>query len=374
MNSFIPVNQPSLDGNEKKYVNECLDTGWISSEGPFVERFEHEMAALHGVKYGVSVSNGTAALELAFGALGLIEGDEVILPSFTIISCLRAVLLTGAKPILVDSDPYTWNMSIDEIVQKITPNTKCILAVHIYGLPVEIKSLIKIAKDKGIVVIEDVAEAIGLKYNGNLCGSFGDMSIYSFYPNKHITTGEGGMVLTNNKKYADYIKLYRNICFIPEKRFYHEDLAPNYRMTNIQAALGLAQLEKLNATVTKKRFIGELYQDLLRDFLEIQLPLSKTPNSENIYWVFGITLNPEVKHNNEYFIKEFAKNNIGTRLFFWPMHEQPISKKMDLFINESYPVSEKLGRRGFYLPSGLTITENEIMTVVKTFKNLLEKA
>ena len=244
MQNFIPVNEPLLDGNEKKYINECIDTGWISSEGPFVERFEKSFAEYNSRKYGIAVSNGTAALEIAVAALGLSVGDEVILPTFTIISCANAIIKAGAVPVPVDSCADTWNMNVDLIEEKITEKTKAIMAVHIYGLPVDMDPVLELAGKYNLKIIEDAAEAIGLDYKDRKCGSFGDVSTFSFYPNKHITTGEGGMILTDDEDVYGACREYRNLCFQPGKRrFVHEKIGWNYRITNIQAALGLAQLE-----------------------------------------------------------------------------------------------------------------------------------
>ena len=239
--SFIPVNEPLLNGNEKKYLCDCIDTGWISSEGPFVKEFEQKMSASVGRKYGIAVSNGTAALEIAVQALGIGEGDEVIMPTFTIISCAMAVTKLGAVPVLIDSDLYTWNMKVNEIEAKITDRTKAIMIVHLYGLPVEVDKVLELARKYQLKVIEDAAEMHGQTYKGKPCGSFGDVSTFSFYPNKHITTGEGGMIVTNNDELAERCRLLRNLCFRKDIRYVHDELSDNYRFTNLQAAVGLAQ-------------------------------------------------------------------------------------------------------------------------------------
>ena len=245
----IPVNEPLLKGNEKKYVLKSLKDGFVSSSGPLVKKFEKKFARRLKKKYAISVSNGTAAIQLAFESLNLKKGDEVILPTFTIISCILPVVRSKVTPILVDSDPITWNMKIQDVVKKITKKTKLIIVPHIYGLPVDMDPLLKIVKKKKIKIIEDTAEVLGLKYKNKECGTFGDISTFSFYANKHITTGEGGMILTDNKEIADKCKSLRNICFNEERRFLHYELGWNYRFTNIQAAIGLAQLEKLNSFI-----------------------------------------------------------------------------------------------------------------------------
>ena len=287
---MIPVNEPLLNGKEAEYLKECIDTGWISSEGPFVKQFESTFAKQVNREHGVAVTNGTAALEVAIAALEIGEGDEVIIPTFTIISCAAAVVRAGAKPVLVDADAITWNMTAEAVEEKITPRTKAIMVVHIFGLPVEMKPMLALAAKHGLKIIEDAAQMHGQTCDGMPCGSFGDISTFSFYPNKHITTGEGGMVVTNDEALAERCKSLRNLCFQNEKRFYHEELGWNYRMTNMQAALGLAQLEQLEDFVNKKRQMGKQYSELRENVDELQLPLSSTSYANNIYWVFGMVL------------------------------------------------------------------------------------
>ena len=253
MKNYIPVNEPLLDGNEKKYLLECIETGWISSEGPFVSQFEQMFASRMGRKHGIAVCNGTAALDAAVAALEISSGDEVIMPTFTIISCINQIVRNGGVPVLVDSDPITWNMDVAQIEEKITPRTKAIMIVHIFGLPTDVDPILDIASRHCLKVIEDAAEMHGQTYKGKPCGSFGDISTFSFYPNKHITTGEGGMILTDNDQLALTCRSLRNLCFQPQQRFVHERLGWNMRMTNLQAALGVAQLERLDEFVVRKQ-------------------------------------------------------------------------------------------------------------------------
>lgn len=374
MMDFIPVNEPLLNGNEKKYLNECIDTGWISSEGPFIKKFEENMSSYIGRKYAVAVTNGTAALEMAIEALDLGKNDEVIMPSFTIISCAQAVVKVGAKPVLVDSEYDSFNMKVEDIEAKITPNTKAIMVVHIYGLPVDIDPILNLAKKYNLRIIEDAAEMHGQTYNSKMCGSFGDISIFSFYPNKHVTTGEGGMVLTDDENLYEKCKSLRNLCFSSDgkKRFIHERLGSNLRMTNIQAALGVAQLERIKEHIIKKRWIGSMYQELLGDIDIINLPIKNKPFAENIYWVFAITLKDVCKKIAKDIMQELAIKGVGTRPFFYPMHEQPVFKNMGLFKNEDYPNAKKLYERGFYIPSGLAITEEQIKEVSKIMHEVLK--
>jgi len=374
MNDFIPVNEPLLTGNEKKYLNQCIETGWISSEGPFVRKFEEKLAKRVNRSYGIAVCNGSAALEVAIAALGISKEDEVILPTFTIISCISPIIRAGAIPVLVDSDPLTWNMDISQIENKITKKTKAIMVVHIYGLPVDIDPILALAKKYNLKIIEDAAEMHGQMYKGKPCGSFGDISTFSFYPNKLITTGEGGMVLTNNPYSAKRCRSLRNLCFQPNKRFVHNQLGWNYRMTNLQAALGVAQLEKLGKHIKRKKEIGKKYTKLLKNIKQIQLPLEKTSYAENIYWVYGMLLKDKVKFNAKKMREKLAEKNIGSRPFFYPMHLQPVFKKMGLFYKERYPIAERLARRGFYLPNGLALTDAKINKVIVAVKQIVKNS
>ena len=372
MMKAIPVNEPLLGGNEKKYLNQCIDTGWISSEGPFVRQFEAEFARRVDRKFGIAVNNGTAALEAAMVSLGLEPGDEVIMPAFTIISCASAITRAGATPVLVDSDPSTWNMRVDQIADRITSRTRAIMVVHIYGLPVDMDPVLTLAKKHGLLVIEDAAEMHGGTYHGKPCGSFGNISIFSFYPNKHVTTGEGGMILTDSEVLADRCRSYSNLCFQPKRRFVHEELGWNYRMSNIQAAVGVAQLERLDEFISRKKAMGKLYQQLLANVPEIQLPLESSEGNENIYWVFGLVIRDAAKLDAAEVMRRLAERKIQTRPFFWPMHEQPALKKMGLFEGESYPVAENLARQGLYVPSGLALTDEQLITVARAVREVVQ--
>lgn len=370
---FIPVNEPLLNGNEKQYLCECIDTGWISSEGPFVKEFEQKMSATVNRKYGIAVSNGTAALEVAAQALGIGEGDEVIMPTFTIISCAMAITKLGAVPVLVDSDLYTWNMNVDEIEAKITPRTKAIMIVHLYGLPVEVDAILALAKKYDLKVIEDAAEMHGQTYRGKPCGSFGDISTFSFYPNKHITTGEGGMVVTDDEALAERCRMLRNLCFRKDVRYVHDEISDNYRFTNLQAAVGLAQLERLDEFVLRKRAMGKYYTEQLKDIDGLILPMEKTDYADNIYWVYGILLDESIEIVNKTMQKFLAEEGIGSRTFFWCMHEQPVYQGQGLFQGERYPNAEYLARKGFYIPSGLALTEEQMERVVAAVRRVMRK-
>jgi len=368
--TFIPVNEPLLDGNEKKYLNECIDSGWISSEGPFVKKFEEKLAKRIGRKFGVAVSNGTAALDIAVESLGIGIGDEVILPTFTIISCVHQIIRSGATPILIDSNPITWNMDINQIESKITKKTKAIMVVHIYGLPVDMDPVLELAKKYNLKIIEDAAEMIGQTYKGKPCGSFGDISTFSFYPNKHITTGEGGMLLMDDEELAEKCCELRNLCFQKKQRFVHNNLGWNYRLTNIQAALGLAQLERLDDFIKIKIEMGVFYSDLLKDIKGIQLPLNSEDYAKNIYWVFGIVIGDNIQLKAREVMRKLHKVGIGSRPFFYPMHLQPVIRKLGLLDSEKYPIAQNLYNKGFYIPSGLAINKNQMEKVSKVLHQI----
>jgi perosamine synthetase len=368
---MIPVNEPLLDGNERIYLNECIESGWISSDGAFVERFEHAMAAYVGRKHAIAVANGSAALDVAAAALKLGPEDEVIIPTHTIISCASAIVRTGARLRFVDSSADTWNMDVTKIEDAITSRTRAIMAVHIFGLPVEMTPVLELAKKHGLAVIEDAAQAIGQTYNGRACGSFGEISCFSFYANKHITTGEGGMILCDDDALAARARSLRNLCFKPERRFVHEELGWNYRMSSLQAAVGLAQFEKLDAHVTRKRELGRRYDALLRGVRGLELAPVTCAFAENIYWVFGVMLDDALPIDADEARAILADAGVSARPFFWPMHEQPVFRKQGLFEGERYPVAERMGRRGFYLPSGLALTETQQDQAVAAVRNMM---
>jgi perosamine synthetase len=369
----VPVNTPLLIGNEKKYLNECVNSGWIGTDGPFVKKFENKFSKYINRKYGIALSSGTAALDVAFAALNLKKGDEVILPTFTIISCLNYILRVGAIPVFIDSDPETWNMDTNLIESKITKKTKIILAVHIYGLPAEIEKILKIAKKYKLKVIEDSAELIGQRFKKNLCGSFGDISTFSFYTNKHITTGEGGMVLTNDKKLADRCASLRNLFFSSKKRFIHKEIGWNYRMSNLQAAVGLAQLEKIEYFVKVKRNMGRMYLKELSNEKYLDFQKKKIKFSNNIYWVFGIVLKKNCPISLEQLRKKLLIRGIQTRPFFYCLHKQPLLRNYKFKKSSNLNNAENLSKNGFYLPSGLSLSKKKIKFVIKELKKILKK-
>jgi perosamine synthetase len=366
---MIPVNEPKLGPRELEYVTECVQTGWISSAGRFIDQFEQQWAAYCGRRYGIAVCNGTVALQIAAACLDLQPGDEVIMPSFTIISCAQAVIYSGGVPVLVDSDPQTWCMDVSQVRSKITSRTRAIMPVHIYGHPVDMDPLLELADEFGLSIIEDAAEAHGAQYLSRLgqqtsgdwkrCGSFGAVSCFSFYANKLVTTGEGGMLVTDDPRLAEKARGLRNLCFQPQRRFYHEALGFNFRMTNLQAALGLAQLERMDEIVAHKRWMGQAYTERLQDIACLQLPVEK-PWARNIYWMYGLVLSEETGMDAVEFARKLRSAGVETRPFFLGMHEQPVLRKMGLYEAEHYPVAERIARQGLYLPSGMALTAEQV--------------
>jgi perosamine synthetase len=367
---FFPVSIPYVSHNDIGNVNKALKDGWISSDGPNVKKFEEKFSKYVERKYSIAVSNGTAALEIAIKALGIKKDDEVIIPNFTIISNALAVIKQQAKPVLIDCSSDDWNIKIEDIEKKINKKTKAIIITHIYSFANDMDKILKICKKKKILIIEDAAEVLGLKYKGKKCGSFGDISTFSFYANKQITTGEGGMISVNNQKLYRKCKELRNLCFGKVNRFNHDDIGWNYRMTNIQASLGLSQIKNINKIVKKKMEIGKKYYFNLLKNKNIKILPPKNSNSKNIYWVVGIVI-----RNKKFLASEVAKKlkkfGIMTRPFFWPMHEQDIFKKMKLFKKSKFPNSSYIARYGLYLPSYYKLKNNEIDYISKIVNKVL---
>lgn len=376
---MIPVNEPVLCERELEYVTECVRTGWISSAGRFIDEFEQQWAAYCGRKYGVAVSSGTTALQIAVECLDLEPGDEVIMPTFTIVSCALAVLYSGGTPVLVDSDPATWCMDVAAIRSRITPRTRAIMPVHIYGHPVDMDGVVDLAQTHGLSIIEDAAEVHGAEYLSDRagerpewrrCGSFGAASCFSFYANKLITTGEGGMLVTDDEAIAARARSLRNLCFQPRRRFVHDEAGFNFRLTNLQAALGLAQMSRIDDIVAKKRWMGEAYTRSLGGIRALKLP-TEEPWARSVYWMYGVVLTDEAGMDAERFAQELRQRGVETRPFFLGMHEQPVFHRRGLFLNEHYPVAETLARQGLYLPSGLGLTELQLATVCSAVREVL---
>jgi perosamine synthetase len=373
--NIISVNELKFFGNEKKFLNRCINEKFISSNGSIINEFEKKFSNLVNRKYGTTVVNGSAALELAIQVLNLNPKDEVILPAFTIISCCNAIIKNNLKPVLIDCDPHTWNMDHSQIEKKITKKTKAIIIVHIYGLTCNINKILKIAQKYNLKVIEDAAEAVGQYYLDKPCGSFGDISTFSFYANKHLTTGEGGMILTNKKIYYDRMLRFKNLCFGDGlNRFLHTGIGSNYRMTSFQAAFGLSQLENLKKILKIKISLGKKYNNLLQSLNKcLQLPLLNTKYCDNQYWVYGLVLKKNLKIDNKYIIKKLEKKGIGCRPFFTSMNLQPVYKKLGYFKNNRMKNAEYLSKKGFYIPSGVGTTDFQIKRVSNEIISILRK-
>lgn len=367
---MIPVCEPLITARDIELVNDALASGWISSAGKYLDLFEESWANYCGMPYGVAVSNGSTALDIAVDLLDLERGDEVIMPTFTIISPAQSVVRAGGVPVLVDSNPGSWQMDVDQIEGRITSRTRAILVVHIYGHPADMDPVMALAEKHGLTVIEDAAEVHGAEYKGRRCGGIGHISTFSFYANKLITTGEGGMVLVKSREHAERARSLRNLCFQPGRRFYHETLGYNYRMTNVQAAMGAGQIERIEETIARKREIAHVYDAAFSSIPALQLP-SEMPWARNVYWVYGIVLGEERETDAVGIMSHLRSRGIETRPFFLGMHEQPVFHDMGLFRNEHYPVSERLARRGLYLPNGLTISSDQIAEVADAVRECL---
>jgi perosamine synthetase len=365
---MIPVCEPFLTGRELEYVADCLKSNWISSQGKYIQQFEQSFARYCGCQYGISTTNGTTALHLALAALGIGAGDEVIIPTFTMIATAFAVAYTGARPVLVDAEPESWNMDTSQIESMITPKTKAIMPVHIYGHPCDMDPIKEVARKRHLYVIEDAAEAHGAEYKGKKAGGIGDVNCFSFYANKIITTGEGGMVVTNNAKVAERARALKDLGHSKEKRFLHTDIAFNYRMTNLQAAIGLAQFERIDELVERRRAHAHLYNSLLKDIKGIRTPAEKEW-AKNVYWMYGILIEDDFGVSRDDLMERLKDKEIETRAFFIPVHQQPAFLKTNLFHGESYPVADKISQSGLYLPSGSGLSREQIEYVCRAVKD-----
>ena len=371
---MISVCKPTLKGNELKYVTDCIKSNWISSSGQYVNKFEEGFSKFCGAKYGIACSNGTTAIHLALMAIGVKKGDEIITPTFNIISATNSIILCGAKPVLVDSELDTWNIDVNKIEEKITKRTKAILIVHTYGHPVDMDPVLELGKKYGIKIIEDAAEAHGALYKNRMVGSIGDIGCFSFYSNKILTTGEGGMVITNDKDIAKNAMSMRDLCFT-QPRFIHYELGFNYRMTNIQAAIGLAQLERAEELINCRINNARYYSSKLNKIEGITLP-PEMPWAKNVYWMYSIMIGENFGISKDGVMAKLKELGIETRSFFMPMHMQP------LFVNNKhhderypdclgkFPCSEELYRKGLYLPSTSDITKAEMEEVIEKLVSL----
>jgi perosamine synthetase len=365
----IPVCSPKIGEKEVEYVTKCIRSTWISSVSKYVEEFEEKFAMYCGCKYGVATNSGTSALHLALATLDIQKGNEVIIPTFTMIATANAVTYTGATPLLVDAELDTWNIDISKIEEKITNNTKAIMPVYTYGHPVDMDPLLKLAEKYGLYVIEDAAEAHGAEYKGKRAGSIGDMGCFSFYANKIITTGEGGMITTNNEELAEKAKWLRAHAFGQHgKHFYHEALGFNYRMSALQAAFGLAQLEHIDEFVSIRRNNAKRYNSLLSELGgKITLP-PEAPWAKNVYWMYSILIQSNLGISRDELMRELELNGIETRTFFYPIHVQPIYAKH--YKGDRFPVANELSKKGINLPSGNNLVPDDITYICKRIKNM----
>ncbi len=361
---MIPVCEPLLDGNEKKYVD-CLNSGWISSAGKYVTEFDEKFAKYCGCKYGVTTTSGTTALHLALASLGIGPGDEVIVPTFTIAACAFAVLYTGATPVFVDCDPATYNIDVEKMEAAITDKTRAIMPVHIYGHMAEMGRIMEIVKDKNIFVIEDAAEAHGSEINGRRAGSIGHVGCFSFYSNKCLTTGEGGMLVTNDSMIAAKAAQLKDLAHSSNRRFLHVAVGYNYRMTNIQAAIGLAQLESLDYHIELRRQHAQRYNDQLHRWVSTPMEMAGYLNT---YWMYAILL--KNREQRDGLMNFLSSMGIGTRTFFIPMNQQPILDY--LCTGQKFPIADNISARGLYLPSGTGLSDGEIGVVCDAVKEYLK--
>jgi perosamine synthetase len=367
----IRVCEPTICGNERKYVNECLDSNWISSAGGFIPEFESKFAAVCHARHGIACVNGTAALHLAVATMDIGPGDEVILPAFTMIATINAVAYTGATPVLVDAEPETWNMDMNQVEDKITPNTRLVIPVHTYGHPADMDPLMQLAERHGFAVLEDAAEAHGASYRGRKVGSLGHAAAFSFYANKNITTGEGGMVVTDDADFARVCRNLRDHAFSTERHFWHKYRGFNYRMTNLQAALGVAQVERFDDLVARRRANAARYSAQLTHIPGITTP-PQAPDVENVYWMYAVLVNEDFGLSRNQLREYLAAAGIETRSFFIPLHLQPIYWQR--FFGQRFPVAEKLCRDGFYYPSSASLLDDYLDYIVEVTRRAYTEA
>jgi perosamine synthetase len=367
----IPVCEPAIRGREAEYVLDCIESNWISSAGKYIPRFEETFAEACNARYGVACANGTVALHLALATLGIGPGDEVILPTFTMIATINSITYTGATPVLVDSEPATWNLDLNQVADKITPHTRAVMPVHTYGHPVDMDPLVEMAERHGMYIIEDAAEAHGAEYKGRKAGSLGHAGCFSFYANKIITTGEGGMITTNDLELAQLARTLRDHAFSEERHFWHKYIGFNYRMTNMQAAVGLAQTEQMESFVEARRANAARYTAALKRIPGIVTP-PEMAWAKNVFWMYSILVEDDSGMTRDSLRTYLADHGIETRTFFIPMHLQPIYYRT--FEGERYPVAEMLCQRGFYLPSASSLTAREIDYVVEMVQRAHQQA
>ncbi len=377
---MIPVNEPRLGREELRKVMACLRSGWISSQGPYLKEFEEKFAAYCGVRYGISTTSGTTALHLALRSLGIGPGDEVLIPTFTMAATAFAVCYCGATPVFLDAEPETFNLDPEQVrgylmrqAKQGRIKAKAVVVVHLYGHPAEMDSLREIADHYQLHLVEDAAEAHGAEYKGKRCGAFGDFGCFSFYANKIITTGEGGMVVTDNPKLAEIARRLKDLAHSGQRRFLHTALGFNYRMTNLQAAVGLAQLKKIDSHIRHKRWMAQAYSRVLRGLPGLRLPAEK-PWVKNVYWMYGILVEEKFGLSRDALMAALKQRGVDTRSFFLSMHQQPVFQQRRVPAKRygRYPVAERLSAQGLYLPSGLTLTWKQIRYIGEQLRQLAE--
>jgi perosamine synthetase len=368
----VPVNEPLITDESKRLVQEAMDTGWISSAGPCIETFEKEFAAYLGVKHAVTTMNGTTALHLALASLGIGPGDEVIVPAFTMIASVDAILYTGAKPVFIDSERETFNMDVSQLAKKITKKTKAIMPVHIYGHSVDMDPVLELAKKHQLFVVEDAAEAHGATYKGHKCGSMGHINAFSFYGNKIITTGEGGMIVTNDDQLAARARTLKDLAHSPKRRFWHEEIGYNYRMTNLQAAVGLGQLRSIDQFLKTKQWMADRYAEGLKDVPGLRLPITKD-YAKNVYWMYAVLVEDACPLSKDNLRKALLEKGVDTRDFFYSAASMPLVEKF-LKAKDHFPIAEDIEKRGLYLPSGLALTDEQITYVCDSIHDIVSRA
>ena len=365
MQHLIPVAEPDLTGNELEYVSRCVRSGWVSSAGEYVTRFESEFAAFCRAKHGVATANGTVAIHLALTALGIQPGDEIIVPSLTFVASANAVVYANAKPVFVDCEPQTWTMAPQDVERKITPRTRAILVVHLYGHPVDMDRIQEIATRHNLWVIEDAAEAHGAEYRGRKIGNLGTAGVFSFYGNKTITTGEGGALITDDQNLAKRAAFLRDHAMSPERRYYHSEVGFNYRLTNLQAAIGVAQLERIEAFVEAKREHARQYASRLGGIPGLELA-PEAPWAKSSFWMYSVLVKEDFPLTRDELAKHLRSLGVDTRPFFIPMHSLPMYAR-----GERLPVAERLSQQGLNLPSSTTLTTDQIERVAAAIRSAL---
>lgn len=366
----MPISAPLIEKQERDLVTRAINSGWISSRGPYVDEFERAFASFIGAREGIATTSGTTALHLALATLGVGPDDEVLLPDFTMIACANSVLYTGARPVFVDVDPTTWTMDPQDLAEKISPRARVVMPVHVYGHPADMDSILEVAEANDLIVVEDAAEAHGATHRGRPVGGMGDMGCFSFYANKIITTGEGGMVVTNSGDLADRARRLRDLAFSsPERDFRHREVGFNYRMTNIQAAIGLAQLSRIESFINHRRESAKVYDEILRDVPGLTLP-QEASWARSVYWMYTVLVS-EGLASRRVVMKQLGDRGVESRATFWPLHLQPFLRAGKTPGRDvSFPVSTALGRRGLSLPSGNGIGIESIEFAAETLKDV----